>query len=142
MGRRLLFNPLAGGFDYVTDDAAVLISSQVASAALGGHRLVVPRNDSKIEYASNEELTQRDRPIWLTTAAVVQDAVVTVQAYGAYTEPTWAWTPGGTLYLGVNGLMTQTAPTALDGALFSLQVGVALAPTMIFFDPKSPISLS
>lgn len=142
MGRRLLFNPLAGGFDYVTDDAAILISSQVASGALGGQRLVVPRNDSKIEYASNQTLTQRDRPIWLTRNAAVTDEVLTVHAYGAFTEPSWTWTPGGTLYLGVNGLMTQTAPTALAGALFSLQVGVALAPTMIFFDPKSPISLS
>jgi len=64
----------------------------------------------------------------------------TVLAYGLLTESSWAWTPNVPLFLGADGLLTQTPPVA-PGALFLAQVGTATGATAAFFDRHPSIGL-
>lgn len=110
---------------------------RTAAVIVSGHRIVVARADGAVEYADNT-LSLRRAP-WLTTRAALANDIVEVLALGELIEPSWAWIPGEPLYLGSNGLMTQTPPLA---PAFLLELGVALTPTSIFYDPKMPIALT
>jgi hypothetical protein len=47
----------------------------------------------------------------------------------------WTWTPGLDIWLGDNGLMTQTFPVV---AAFSQRLGFALSATRIWVDLSEP----
>ena len=111
-----------------------------AAAALSGHRAVTPRPDGTLEHASNAVAAHLHAPLWITQGAVTAGQLATVLAYGALTESSWAWTPGAPLFLGADGLLTQTPPVA-PGALFLAKVGIATGPTTAFFDREPSISL-
>lgn len=113
---------------------------RVAGVNLSGHRLVVPRSDGEVIYADNATVAHTSLPIWLTLGAALAGGSVTVVALGEVIEPTWAWTPEGSIYLGANGVLTQTVPSS--PARFIEQVAVAETPTSIYFDPKIPITIS
>ena len=58
-------------------------------------------------------------------------------AQGFVTNPLWDWVPGKLLYLGADGIMTQTRPTIG----YATVVGIAYTATKICFDPRSPKEL-
>jgi len=120
--------------------AEQVVLNAVAAVALSGHRVVTPRPDGTLDYASNAVAAHLHAPLWVTLGAVTAGQPATVLAYGALTESSWAWTPGAPLFLGADGLLTQTPPVA-PGALFLAQVGVATGPTSAFFDRQPSISL-
>jgi len=111
-----------------------------AAVALSGHRVVTPRPDGTLEYASNAVASHLHAPLWITQGAVTIGQSATVLAYGSLTESSWAWTPGGPLFLGADGLLTQIPPVA-PGALFSAQIGTATRATAAFFDRQPSIGL-
>lgn len=113
---------------------------KIAAAALSGHRAVVPTAGGSVEYADKTNSAHAHLRPGITTGAALTGAPVTVVMRGEITEPTWSWTPLAPIYLGLTGLLTQTAPTA-PGAAFLLEVGVALSATSILVDPQFPISL-
>jgi len=112
----------------------------IAAVALSGHRAVTPRPDGTLEYASNAVAAHLHAPLWITQGAVTAGQSATVLAYGALTESSWAWIPGAPLFLGADGLLTQTPPVA-PGALCLAQVGTATSPTSAFFDRQPSIGL-
>jgi len=112
----------------------------IAAVALSGHRAVTPRPDGTLEYASNAVAAHLHAPLWITQGAVTAGQLATVLAYGALIESSWAWTPGVPLFLGADGLLTQSAPAA-PGALFLAKVGIVTGPTTAFFDREPSISL-
>lgn len=113
----------------------------VAVTALSGHRVVTSAADGTLGYASNTAAGHVHAPLWVTLGAVEAGAVAEVLAYGPLSEPSWAWTPGGPLYLGLDGILTQTPP-ATPAALFLAQVAVATGATAIFVDRQPSISLA
>jgi hypothetical protein len=121
------------------DAAGQLRMVGAANGALSGHRLVTPAPDGSLGYASNDEPNHLNAPLWLTLGAAVDGDTAHVLVYGSLDEPSWSWTPGP-LYLGVEGFLTQTPPSAPD-AVFLTQVGFATAPTTAFIDPHPPITL-
>jgi len=125
---------------YLAQAAGQVQLTAIAATALSGHRAVTPLPDGTLEYASNAVAAHLHAPLWITRGAVIAGDLVTVLAYGALTESSWAWTPGVPLFLGTNGLLTQTSPVA-PAALFSAQVGTATGPTSAFVDRQSSISL-
>lgn len=94
-----------------------------AGYALGGHR-VVQVFDNVALYADN--LTAYDGQLALTMSAV--DSGETFKAYttGVVTEPSWNFIKGP-VFLGNNGLLTQTKPTT--GTVIA--VGRAVSQTSI-----------
>lgn len=113
----------------------------LAATALSGHRLVTPLSDDTIGYASNDDPDLVHHPLWLTIGAVSEGAEVAVLLLGALSEPSWAWAPGP-LFLGQNGQLTQTPPSASSGAAFLAEVGCATSPTSVFFDRQPSIVLT
>lgn len=113
---------------------------RVAHGALSGERVVCPLDSGEVIYGDDGDLTQINRPMWLTTGAWAPSALATLTAYGLVTESGWTWTPGLPLFLEDNGFMSQTPPTSATAA-FSLQVGTAVTATSIFFNPSAPLEL-
>jgi hypothetical protein len=109
---------------------------RVTAAALSGHRVVTPLNDGSVNYADATNPAHLSRPVWLTTSAWGSGVTATLISDGPITEPTWNWTPGQPIYLGANGVLTQTeAP----GAVFVLIVAEVIDATTISFRPQVPI---
>ena len=73
----------------------------------------------------------------ITTGAAAAGDAINVQASGEMTEVSWNWTPGLPVFLGTNGLLTQTPP--VSG--FQLVLGVAISPTKLAINIKQPIVL-
>ncbi len=116
------------------------ILSKIAGAALGGHRIVYIDSAGKAQYASNQILSDSVRTLGMTLGAAILDAAIDIQTFGEITESSWTWTLGQSIYLGVDGLLTQTPPTS--PALFQRVVGFPLSATSIFLSMRDPIVLS
>ena len=117
-----------------------LVITGIAATALSGHRAVTRRPDGTIEYASADNPAHLNLPIWITTGAAAMGAPVDGVAYGELIEPTWSWTPGP-LFLGLNGTITQTVPTA-PSSVFLARIGSATDPDRMFVDRSLSITLS
>ncbi len=111
-----------------------------AATPLSGHRAVTAGPDGTWRYASNDNLADLAAPLWITIGAVDAGAQGEAVILGPITDPTWSWTPGP-VYLGMNGLLTQTPPTAPDAA-FLVQIGFATSATTLFVDRNPSIKLS
>lgn len=110
---------------------------------LSGHRVVRPDGAANVTYASNRRLLDAHSAFGVTTGAAASGADVQVQTEGRLTEPTWNWIPDTPVFVGIDGQLTQYAPTLLGDPLatFSLVVGVAVSPTTLNIDFKIPIVL-
>lgn len=127
--------------DGFANTAGTVDLERVAATDLSGHRVVVPGAGGMVGYGDNSEVGQVDLSFWMTTGAAVANDLVSLLAVGTFTEPSWTWTPGAPIYLGVAGALTQTAPTAPTAA-FLVKVATALTPTTIFYNPGLPILLT
>lgn len=119
---------------------AELKRSGVAAVTLSGHRVVTPQADGQLNYASNDNAAHLAAPLWITVGAASPGASVDVLLFGLMIEPSWSWTPGP-VYLGTNGVLTQTPPAA-PGAVFIVQVGTATSPTSLFVDRAPSIKIT
>lgn len=103
--------------------------------ALSGHRFVV-LDDDKAVYADCTTLNHAHRVVGMTIGASNAGSV-SVQVNGEHEEPTWSWTLGIPVFLGVTGLMTQVAPTSG----FILVIGFPVSSTKLFIKILQPIIL-
>lgn len=110
---------------------------KTADQALGGGRIVRATGASNVDYADKDTPADMTTVLGVTLGAVISGADTTVVTLGEMVDVTWNWTPDGTLYLGSNGLITQTVPTTG----FLICVGVALSATTILIRLSSPIIL-
>lgn len=127
-----------GPGDFTSIDSEDVVHRTTA-AALSGHMLVAPLDDGTVDYADCATLQHINRPIWLTTRSWSSGVVATLLFEGTIVEPSWTWTPGTPIFLGLNGVMTQTVP---DGAMFSRQVATVIDATTIEFSVQPPIMLA
>lgn len=104
--------------------------SRTAGEALGGHRAVKLDSDGKAYYVSPSD-ADVDAIVGVTSGASSQDTPVNIVLNGEMTENSWTWTPGP-VWLGANGVLTQTVPTS--GAV--VRVGTALGATTMFVEPR------
>lgn len=111
-----------------------------ASINLSGQRCVTQLPDGTVTYADSSTLADVSAPLWVTLGAALTGNLVTVQAIGIVTEPSWSWTPGP-VYLGLVGVLTQTVP-AYPSSAFLVQLGYATSATSIVLDQQPSIVLS
>jgi len=126
------------GVDGAPGVAGGVVVQCTAGEALGGHRAVVLNAAAAAVYASNTVPEHLHKVLGLTTGAVILGAEATVQTGGEMTEPTWAWTLDAPIFLGENGLLTQTEPTTG----FSLVVAFPVTATKIFIKLREPLALT
>lgn len=135
----------AGEYYHLTEDeynelsSGQLVVEHVAATNLGGNRVVFINSSDEAEYADNTVLTNTNIVLGLTTGAVSIGEIARIQTYGQMTEPTWSWTLEQPVFLGTNGLLTQTHPTA---PAFALVVGFPVTPTTLMIRFNNPIVLS
>lgn len=102
----------------------------VAATAIGGHRAVGPDGN----YADAQTAPE---VAGISRGAGSTGQALTIQADGSIAEAGWSWTLGQPVWLGSNGLLTQTPPT--EG--YCVQVGIALAATRMLIRITSPVQL-
>ena len=112
----------------------------VAGATMNGHRVIVTNASGQAVHADNLTVAHANAATKISLGAAVFGGDVQVQLIGRITEPSWAWTPGGTIYVGADGVLTQTPPT-LPSA-FSKPVAVAETATRILIVQEPPTILS
>jgi hypothetical protein len=115
------------------------VVERVTAAALSGHKLVVPLDDGTVNYGDSSNILHANRPVWLTTGAWGSGVTATLVAAGPVTEPSWNWTPGLPIWLGLNGALTQTIPVS---AVFARQVARVINATTLEFTTQQPIMLA
>jgi hypothetical protein len=115
----------------------IVTVTKTAGTALSGQRVVRPRADGAVIYADPSDAVGFGAgPWWLTQGAVLSGAATELLAEGEITEPSWSWTPGARLFLGAAGTLSTTPPVV---PARMIQVAVAVAGTIIYFDPQVPI---
>lgn len=112
-------------------------ATKIAATALGGHRIVRTVSGTDVGYASNDDVLHGDDVLGMTLGAASAGAVVQVANEQDITEPSWSWTPQEPLYLGLNGLVTQTPPES--PAAFALVVGFATSATSARIRIEQPV---
>jgi hypothetical protein len=116
------------------------VEAYTAGMDLGGHRVIVTDPaDGRAIYADNTIAAHANAATKITLGAAVEDAEIEAQLVGRITEPSWNWTPNGTIYVGQNGMLTQTPPVA--PAVFSKPIAVAETATRILLIQEPPIML-
>jgi hypothetical protein len=110
----------------------------VAGGSLSGQHAVIIGEDGEAYYADRSNLDHVDIVAGVTTGAISAHATGSIQTSGRMIEETWNWTMEQSIYLSINGLLTQTAPTSG----FVLYMGFPLSPTSMFIRIGIPIILS
>lgn len=116
-------------------------SSMVATAGsdVGGHRLVYLDAFGAARYADARTPSHAAIVLGMTTGAATAGAALDVVRVGEVEEPSWSWAPGMPVFLGVDGVPTQSLPAT---AAFSLVVGFAISATRLFVSIREPIIFS
>lgn len=109
-----------------------------AGATLSGHRVVKVDASGNAVYADNTTSGDGYKALGITTGAANIGLPVEVQTSGELEEPTWSWTPGDTIYLGVTGLLTAVLPTS---PVTLLVVAKAITATKILVEVGEPLVL-
>jgi hypothetical protein len=109
-----------------------------AGTNLSGHRVVIASSDTEINYADKDTPAHEFLVIGIIANAVSVGDSTTVTPEGIMIEPSWTWTPGNPIFLGNNGMMTQSAPTSG----FVLEIGVAISSQSIWIAIGQAVELA
>lgn len=139
LGRNtIMFGMASSGDGSSSSDNAALILKYIAGGNLSGHRMVL-LDSGNLQYADNTHINNAQRVLGMTVDAGVNGSMLKVQVSGEIEEPSWNWDINRPIYLGVNGTLTQIAPTA--PATFCLVVGLPITTTMMYISIRDPIAL-
>lgn len=107
----------------------------IAATALSALRAVTLDNQGQVLYANNNTLANA-QVLGITVTAATSGFPVLVRAVGVLSDPSWNFTKGS-IYLGSNGTLTQTAPTS---GLIVVPIARALSQTTIYIDVDQTIT--
>lgn len=119
--------------------AAGSVLAKTASAAIGGHRVVVADGADGVLVADPTSAAHLHSVLGVTESAAVEDDAISVRFAGEMTEGSWNWTPDAPIYAGVAGVLTQTPPV---GVAWLRIVAVAVSPTRIVVGLREPVALA
>jgi len=105
----------------------------VAGSVLNGHTVVIANNVGKV--INPTILADTDLVIGITTSSAVLDDTVDVQFTGTLAEPSWNWTLGLPIFVGLNGALTQVPPSS--GVLQI--IAYPILSNRILIDKQQPI---
>lgn len=120
----------------VTDPLSVI---REAAANLSGHRGVRQTGSGLIDYASAADASDFMLFLGITTGAALVGSNATVVTHGTLVEGSWTWTPAQPIYLGVDGVLTQTPNS---GWIYVQIVAFAITATEIYVNPQPAIRIN
>lgn len=106
---------------------------------LSGFSVVIYDPSGNVIKASADNVLHMNKVVGITTGASLISAPATIRSSNLMEESTWTWTQDQPIFLGLNGLLTQTVPI---GAVFSQVLGIAIAPTRIIINIQPAIFLA
>jgi hypothetical protein len=140
--RRMLADLVAGErvseWDIIVSTDREFLVTYVAGTALSGHRVVVIHPDNKAYYADHDIMDDVPRVMGITTQAASENNPIGILVFGEMIEPSWNWQEGKAIFLGSNGVLTQTPPTTG----FLMEVAFAVTPQKIMVEIKPAIVLA
>lgn len=127
------FGGSGGGGDSSNAD----ITTGTAAEPLSGQRIVYRAVDG-IRYASSDSLTNAELAFGFTTGAANTGETVNIVTFGEISSQGWGLTHEEPIWLGLNGMVTQTPPSS--GVC--VQVGKAFSADTAHVDIEQAIYLS
>lgn len=130
VNENITLNIESGGLVAVSQDLQL-----TAGVSLSALRAVTTNSSGQAIYASTDTLGNA-QVVGITMGAASSGAQVGVKTFGPLSDASWNWTKGP-VFLGINGALTQTAPS---GGAIIVQVGRALTATQLFVDVETTIT--
>ena len=131
---------LWAGQDYLYDMVGIDISPSqlevtVGSTVTAGQVLYITGNGQY--FLAKASSTSTMNAVALATQSATSGAPCLIINQGTYTDSSWDWTVGGTLYVSAStaGGLTQTQPSGSGNIIEN--IGYALSATEIYFNPQS-----
>lgn len=119
---------------YVGADPDLVFQRQAGTILSALH--VVYESQGRVYLLSADDEAHADLVLGLTLTSSDQGASVAVKRAGVVDDMTWSWVPGQ-VWLGANGNLTQTPPSAgVD-----LAVGTAVSATRLVINLQQPLYL-
>ena len=115
--------------------AANIDTTLVASTSLSALRCITTDGSGLAKYATPDTLANAV-VIGISTTAGNTGENITIKTSGQLTDANWSWTKGS-IYLGANGVLTQTAPS--NGSIV-VHVAKAITATTIIIDIDTTIT--
>lgn len=109
--------------------AANIDTSLTAGMSISALRCITTNGSGEAVYATPDTLANAV-VIGISTTAGNTGENITIKSSGQLTDANWSWTKGA-IYLGVNGVLTQTAPS---GGAIVVHVAKAITATTIIID--------
>lgn len=106
---------------------------KIAAQAISGHRVVRAVNATEVDIASSGISSHAETILGITSNAANAGDFLNVVSHGFITEPSWAFVPDQFVFVGINGAITQVAPSG-PTSLYQRVIGVAVSPDTIFVD--------
>ena len=111
----------------------------IAASPLSGHQVIAIDSAGQAIYASSDNAAHALRIAGVSVAAAAAAAPVTVMSAGLIEHGGWSWTPGQPVFVGLNGVLTQTLPPT---SVYSRVIGQAVGATRLLVDLQPPITLA
>jgi hypothetical protein len=111
----------------------------VAGEAIGGNRLAYLDSSGLARYASANNILHANKVWAMSTQAASAGNSFNAVRTGEVEEGSWNWTLNMPVFLGNNGVPTQTLP---GDAMFSLVIGFPVSSTKLFVNIREPIILN
>jgi len=108
--------------------------TKICGVNISGHKAVTVDSNGKVIYADNTIPSHATKVVGVTITAALTNEEVTIVPSGEIIEPTFNWLPDLPVFLGPNGLLTQTVPSSG----FSLIIGFPTSQTSLLVDIKTP----
>jgi hypothetical protein len=108
---------------------AAIDTALVASTSLSALRCITTDSSGLAKYATPDSLANAV-VIGISTTAANTGENITIKTSGQITDASWNWTKGA-IYLGANGVLTQTAPS---GGSIVVHVAKAITATTLIID--------
>jgi hypothetical protein len=121
------------GATALTSDSVIYMPARVS---IGGHRVVV-QIEGMLDYANAANIDHVNKVVGITKDAIIGGGSGPVQFRSYLEEPSWNWAVDRPVFVGQNGLLTQTIPTVG----FNQQLATVISPTKILINIQDPIIL-
>jgi hypothetical protein len=114
---------------------AAIDTTLVASTSLSALRCITTNSSGEAVYATPDTLANAV-VIGISTTAGNTGETITIKTSGQLSDASWNWTKGA-IYLGANGVLTQTAPS---GGSIVVHVAKAITATSLIIDIDTTIT--
>jgi hypothetical protein len=115
--------------------AANIDTSLTAGMSISALRCITTNSSGEAVYATPDTLANAV-VIGISTTAGNTGETITIKTSGQLSDASWNWTKGA-IYLGANGVLTQTAPT---GGSIVVHVAKAITATTLIIDIDTTIT--